>query len=37
MKDISNLIKMGLLPVPGYVPTVRETERNRFGRMCLFT
>ena len=34
MKDISNLIKMGLLPVPGYVPTVRETERNRFGRMC---
>jgi len=33
MKDISNLIKMGLLPEPGYVPTVRETERNRFGVM----
>ena len=34
MKDISNLIKMGLLPEPNFVPKVRETERNRFGRMC---
>jgi len=34
MKDISNLIKMGILPDPNYVPKVRETERNRFGRMC---
>jgi hypothetical protein len=33
MKDISNLIKMGILPDPNYVPKVRETERNRFGRM----
>jgi len=34
MKDISNLIKMGILPDPNFVPKVRETERNRFGRMC---
>jgi hypothetical protein len=34
MKDISNLIKMGLLPEPNFVPKVREIERNRFGRMC---
>jgi len=33
MKDISNLIKMGLLPEPNFVPKVREIERNRFGVM----
>jgi hypothetical protein len=33
MKDISNLIKLGILPDPNFIPKVRETERNRFGRM----
>jgi hypothetical protein len=33
MKDISKLIEMGILPDPNYVPKIRETERNRFGRM----